>query len=246
MTAYVDGLPNNPTEMGTNWKAGLQGGIGRVNNAEESSTLNKNETYVIFVTDGNPNCYMGNNNDWHGSTGPGFNQQAYNAAVTYANQLGGSSHFYGVFVGDDDGYDHLDDLISNANGVGTIRGTNEEDLKEEFGKIAQTIIDNLGAGSVVVDDGIPTLSNVSANVSAGEAGGFEYYITPKNGTQSEWTDAPGASYSNSNGVTWNLSEARTLKDGWIYTLKFTVWPSQAAYDLIADLNNGKINYSDLT
>ena len=82
-------------------------------------------------------------------------------------------------------------------------------------------------------------SNISANVTAGEAGGFEYYITPKNGDQTVWEGAPGASYSNSNGVTWNLSEAGKLKDGWIYTLKFTVWPSQEAYDLIADLNNGK-------
>ena len=249
MLAYVNGLPDNPGDMGTNWKAGLQGGISRVNNAASSPSLSKNETYVIFVTDGNPNCYTDNNGNWHGSTGPGFNQQAYNAAVQYANTLGSSSNFYGVFVGDDAGYDHLDDLISGAGGVETINGRTTSAVEEAFHNIAQTIVDNLGAGNVVVDDGIPTLSNVSANVSAtvvDEEAGFEYYITPKNGTQTKWDEAPGASYSNDNGVTWNLSEAGTLKDGWTYTVKFIVWPSQAAYDLIADLNNGLKDYEDLT
>ena len=246
MTAYVSSLPNNPGDYGTNWKAGLLGGIGQVEDAEASPTLKKNDTYVIFVTDGNPNCYTDNYGGWHGSTGPGFNQNAYNAAVDPANTLGATSHFYGVFVGDDDGYDHLEDLITNAQGEDVINGSSTSAVEEAFRNIAQTIVDNIGAGNVVVDDGIPTLASVSANVAVGEAGGFEYYVTPKDGTQTAWADAPGASYSNANGVTWNLSDAGTLKDGWIYTLKFTVWPSQAAYDLIADLNNGLVEFDNLT
>ena len=245
MTAYVNGLPNNPNEYGTNWKAGLLGGRSRVENAASSSTLSKNETYVIFVTDGNPNCYTDNNGGWHGSTGPNFNQQAYNAAVATANWLGANSHFYGVFVGDDAGYDHLDDLISGAHGEAVIDGSTSSGIEAAFADIAQTIVDNLSAGNTVVDDGVPSLANVSANVSAGEAGGFEYYITPKNGTQTEWAEAPGASYDQSNGVTWDLGEAGDLQDGYTYTLKFKVWPSQEAYDLIADLNNGLKNYNDL-
>lgn len=246
MQNYVSGLPNNPTDMGTCWQAGLQGGIDRVQQAQSSASLRKNETYVLFVTDGNPNCYTDTSGNWHRAQSANFNQQAYNAAVANANNLGANSHFYGIFVGDSDGYTHLNNLITNAGGEGTINGVSTTAIDEAFEQIAQTIVDNLGAGSVVVDDGIPTLSNVSANVSAGEAGGFEYYITPKGGSQQVWTEAPGASYSNSNGVTWNLSEAGTLQDGWIYTLKFTVWPSQAAYDLIADLNNGLKDYDDLT
>ena len=234
MRAYVTGLPDSPNQYGTCWQAGLQGGRDRVGTAPAG-----NETYVLFVTDGNPNCYTDNNGRWHSSTGPNFNQNAYNAAVPNANWLGANSHLYGIFVGDAAGHDHLNDLITNAHGVRTINGTDEENLKDEFGEIAETIVDNLGTGSAILDDGVPSLSNISANVTAGEAGGFEYYITPKNGDQTVWEGAPGASYSNSNGVTWNLSEAGNLKDGWIYTLKFTVWPSQDAYDLIADLNNGK-------
>ena len=239
MRAYVTGLPDSPNQYGTCWQAGLQGGRDRVGTAPAG-----NETYVLFVTDGNPNCYTDNNGRWHSSTGPNFNQNAYNAAVPNANWLGANSHLYGIFVGDAAGHDHLNDLITNAHGVRTINGTDEENLKDEFGEIAETIVDNLGTGSAILDDGVPSLSNISANVTAGEAGGFEYYITPKNGDQTVWEGAPGASYSNSNGVTWNLSEAGNLKDGWIYTLKFTVWPSQDAYDLIADLNNGKTTMTE--
>lgn len=245
MRNYVNGLPNNPTDMGTCWQAGLQGGIDRVGQAQSDPQMSKNETYVIFVTDGNPNCYQDSSGGWHGASGPDFNQQAYNAAVPNANALGSSSHLYGVFVGDANGYGHLNDLITGAQGTTgdgyTVNGTSETQLKEAFGNIAQTIVDNLGSGSVVVDDGIPSLSNVSANVTGGEAGGFEYYITPKGGSQQEWDAAPGASYDESNGVTWDLGEAGTLKDGYVYTLKFTVWPSQEAYDYIADLNNGLVD-----
>ena len=244
MTAYVTGLPNSPSDYGTNWKAGLLGGRSRVENAAASPTLSKNETYVIFVTDGNPNCYTDNNGGWHGSSGPNFNQQAYNAAVATANWLGANSHFYGVFVGDADGYDHLEDLINGANGVDTINGSTTAAIEEAFANIASTIVENLGVGHTVVDDGIPALANISANVSGGEAGGFRYYITPKNGTEQEWEDHPGATYDQQNGVTWNLGEVGTLKDGWTYSLEFTVWPSQAAYDLIANLNNQTIKLTD--
>ena len=255
MTAYVTSLPNNPNDYGTNWKAGLLGGRSRVENATASSTLSNNETYVIFVTDGNPNCYTDNNGRWHGSTGPNFDQNSYNAAVATANWLGANSHFYGVFVGDADGFDHLEDLVTGANGEDVINGSNSQAIEDAFAGIAQTIKENLGAGNTTVDDGIPTLSNVSANVSAGDAGGFTYYIKPAGGQETEWVEgatgpddkgAPGASYDKNNGVTWNLGEVGTLKNDWVYSIEFTVWPSQAAYDLIADLNNGIVDFEDLT
>ena len=132
----------------------------------------------------------------------------------------------------------------------TINGTSTATIKSEFEQIAQTIVDNLGSKNVSVDDGVPSLSNISANITAGEADGFEYFITPAGEEQRPWVEgatgasdpgAPGATYDESNGVTWDLGEAGTLKNGWIYTVKFTVWPSQEAYDYIADLNNGLVD-----
>ena len=40
-------------------------------------------------------------------------------------------------------------------------------------------------------------------------------------------------------VVWDLSPLGVLKDGYKYEVDFVVWPKQDAYDLVADLNNGK-------
>lgn len=255
MLSYANGLPNNPTDMGTCWQAGLRGGYNIVTGeVAANNNLKNNATYVVFVTDGNPNCYSRNDDGtgrWIGATGPNYNAEAYQRAAYWANRLGPVCNFYGVYCGNsnDSGLGYLRDLISAANGgsdANFINGTSSSAIESAFENIATTIVNNLGAGGVTVDDGIPTLSNVSANVSAGEAGGFKYYIKPALGEETEWEDAPGATYSQTNGVTWDLGEAGELQNGWIYSLEFTVWPSQAAYDLIADLNNGKRNYSDLS
>ena len=263
MQGYADGLPDNPDDFGTCWQAGLRGGYNIVNTeVAGSDDLRKNATYVVFVTDGNPNCYAANNDGtgrWTGASGPGYNATAYNRAAYWANLLGPACNFYGVYCGNssDSGMGYLRNLITAANGsdANFIDGTSASAIESAFENIATTIVNNLGAGGVTVDDGIPTLSNVSANVSAGEAGGFKYYIKPVDGTETEWVKgatgdsdpgAPGATYSQTNGVTWDLGEAGELKNGWIYSLEFTVWPSQAAYDLIADLNNGLREYDELT
>ena len=265
MQGYADGLPgpDDVNDFGTCWQAALRGGYEIVTEeVPASNDLKNNATYVVFVTDGNPNCYTANNDgtgSWTGASGPGYNATAYSRAAHWADLLGPECEFYGVYCGnrDDSGYGYLEQLITNANGTNEnfINGTSTSAIEEAFQNIAQTIVNNLGAGGVTVDDGIPTLSNISANVSAGEAGGFKYYIKPAGGTETEWTKgatsdddpgAPGATYSNTNGVTWDLGEAGELKNGWIYSVEFTVWPSQAAYDLIADLNNGIKDWDDLT
>ena len=247
MEAYVSGLPSNPTDMGTCWQAGLRGGNVLAVEAQTNDDLKNNKTYVLFLTDGNPNCYANNDDgsgQWHGAQNANFSQAAYNASLNNAVALAGNSNLYGVFVGDAAGLEHLTDLITYAGGVQVINGNTASNMEEAFKSIAQTIVNDLGASNVTVDDGIPSLSNVSANVTAGEAGGFEYYITPAGESQEKWDDAPGATYDETNGVTWDLGEAGSLKEGWIYTLKFKVWPSQEAYDTIADLNNGLITMSD--
>ena len=44
-------------------------------------------------------------------------------------------------------------------------------------------------------------------------------------------------------VIWNMGENFMLEDGYTYKVRFKVWPSQEAYDLLADLNNG-VKYYD--
>ena len=47
-------------------------------------------------------------------------------------------------------------------------------------------------------------------------------------------------------VEWDLKEVGTLLNGVTYTVTFDVWPTQYTYDLIADLNNEKVKYEDLS
>ena len=72
-----------------------------------------------------------------------------------------------------------------------------------------------------------------------------------------WADAPSAVFVETNSpdpehperkekyVEWDLGQSM-LEDGVTYTVSFTVWPSQEAYNLVADLNNKIITWDDLT
>lgn len=59
----------------------------------------------------------------------------------------------------------------------------------------------------------------------------------------------GASYDGQT-VNWKLDRSNgsnyKLESGWTYEVSFTVWPTQRAYDLVADLANGTQRYSQLS
>ncbi|MBR6957857.1 MAG: hypothetical protein IKH73_05340, partial [Erysipelotrichaceae bacterium] len=64
----------------------------------------------------------------------------------------------------------------------------------------------------------------------------------------EGDDVPEATINANNAVIWDTHEANDdLEHGVYYSVTFTVWPKQEAYDLIADLDNGirKVTDSDL-
>ena len=170
------------------------------------------------------------------TSGSWWQQQTYHEDITVT---GLDDYLYGIYTGSDN-TSMLQTLINASGGEQTITATTPEDIETAFKSIATTITNKLGASEVTVDDGIPDLSSVSANVS-GEAGGFVYSKKNKDAddsTYTTWTDAPAASYTEANGVVWDLSEAKILDANTTYRLQFTVWPSQDAYDLLADLNNG--------
>ena len=257
---------------GTNWQAALRD----TQTMLAANARDDDMTYVIFLTDGEPSMRGLT------STNLATNGDLIDPALTEAKTIVGMPNiqFYGVFVGSDKGYKTLSNLVSNAGGVKTINGTDSPALNNEFAKIAETIINDLFANDVSVDDGVPSLSSVSSGVVEGGAGGYEYFrlypLTPNgsnytykvgetttdvtaaqvaagnaNGNVIEkqgdtyyieipWTEGyPGASYNQANGVTWDLSTV-SVQPGVTYRLKFKVWPSQEAYDTIADLNNGLI------
>ena len=226
---------NNSRYSMTNWQAPLTNALTILNSRNTA-----NHTYVIFVTDGEPNTYgLGNNvhyteDEYYGN----YNMtQANYAAVEAITQYSDIS-LYGVFCGSSSGFSTLETTVNDHGGVDTINGSDTPALTAAFEDIAHTIVEEMGASNVSVDDGVPSLSSVSAQTS-GEAGGFEYYKVDKDGNETAWAEAPGASYNQANGVTWDLSSVKVTPDV-TYRLKFTVWPSQEAYDTIANLNNGLI------
>ena len=56
---------------------------------------------------------------------------------------------------------------------------------------------------------------------------------------------PKATVAADGSVKWDLSELGVLENGVKYTVKFDVYPSQAAYDYIARIKNGDLDYEDL-
>ena len=60
-----------------------------------------------------------------------------------------------------------------------------------------------------------------------------------------WENAPEAEINANNAVVWDTNSANSeLEHGVYYSVKFTVWPRQEAYDLIADLDNGIVKVTD--
>ena len=266
----------------TNWESPLVNAL-TILNARNTN----NKTYVIFVTDGGSNAYNYSSNTSYGIFNHSYSNFNANtmttrntAAVKGITSLS-NVELYGVFCGDSDGYSLLNRTIMNNGGKQVINGSDANAMKTAFGDIAHTIVEEMGASNVSVDDGVPSLSSVSSGVVEGGAGGYEYFrlypltasgsnytykigetsytvtaaqvnagkdadgnvIEQKDGTyyiEIPWTEGyPGASYNQANGVTWDLSTV-PVQPGVTYRLKFKVWPSQEAYDTIADLNNGLI------
>ena len=134
-------------------------------------------------------------------------------------------------------------------------------MENAFKSITESIKSILGFGNVEVTDGITALTNAEMKVMQSvDPNSFKYYRyggeNNKYGNgyanKTEWTsrEADGcaaASYSKTDGaVHWDMGKEFQLENGVTYVVEFTVWPSQAAYDLVADLNNGLKTFDSLT
>ena len=139
--------------------------------------------------------------------------------------------------------------------------SNTQAMENAFKSITESIKATLGFGNVEMTDGITALTNAEMKVmQTVDPNSFKYYRyggeNNKYGNgyanKTEWAtrEADGcaaASYSESDGaVHWDMGETFQLENGVTYVVEFTVWPSQAAYDLVADLNNGLKTYASLT
>ena len=147
--------------------------------------------------------------------------------------------------------------------------TDEDELIQAFNDIEASIIALLGAGDVHITDGITSLTNLEAKVlETVDPNSFKYYryggwkTTTVDGEEVSTKDKYGADYEHktewttretdgcaaatyddeTESVQWNMGRNFQLEKDVTYVVEFRVWPSQTAYDLIANLDNGTKEY----
>ena len=134
----------------------------------------------------------------------------------------------------------------------------EESVKDGLRKAIKAKDNQIGELLRRVDDltrdvggiEIPTpVLGLEINRDGYSADDFTYKVTDADGKDvtSEITTLPAASYdSSSSSVNCDLSALGKLQKGYTYSVTFQVWPSQDAYNLVADLNAGTKTYDGLT
>ena len=262
----VNGLSAYPTTSnyaGTNWEDALQ-------KANAYSFGDSDKTYVIFVSDGNPSfrntrgtyhkyeswqvLHSDRWERWDSSYsslsvyGDGDDTNSTNVQRAYEQSLDEArsivdKHKELYTIGCFGNVDRMQDLTNYAydstNSDKYYSASDAAQLSKALNEIATAISNSLGQSNVTVTDGVTSLSTISANV-AGNPEGFIYKKNDK-----EWLDAPKAKIENHK-VVWDLSSIGSLENGAKYSVEFDVWPSQDAFDLVADLNNGKETYDSLS
>ena len=252
---YTSAVNNLNPDGGTNWEQALSV-------ANRMAVDSDAATFIVFVTDGDPTFRISrgdvtnNNLDmWSGSTyeyyrqnqvfGEGNNDSGgrnFDYAVDEVKSiLSKNKTFYTIGVSNE--VTKVQNLVNTAGGGSAYLATDSDALEEAFANITKSIKTTLGFGDVEVTDGITELSNVEMKMMHEvDPDSFTYYkITPSG--QAVWDPASEgaglASYDEETGaVKWDLGDGFQLEDGVTYMVTFRVWPSQDAYDLIADLNNG--------
>ncbi len=228
------------------------------------SQLNSNsarsgaQKYVIFFTDGEPN---------HSS---GFDQQVANSAIRAAGDLkskGTTIYSIGVLSGADPSADPTSRSTSRVNkymqavssnypnavsytslGEGNyLKGyykaaTSSSELSSIFADIFNDISQEQTVTDVSITDHLTGMTATA--LVDGKADNFTYTKTDADGNTFALENFPPASFSDGT-ITWNLGDT-VLDPAYTYTVTAKVWPSQDALDLVADLNNGTKQYSDLT
>ncbi|MBQ3272568.1 MAG: VWA domain-containing protein [Solobacterium sp.] len=219
-----------PGAGGTNWQAALQAAAQVLENKPDADP-----TYVIFMTDGEPTFYIGSTTVYNNRS---TSDPEYYTAVPYAKAIVDADYLmYDIFCSAST-TTLLHSLYTTSGAESYVMAETQTAIEEAFANVAQDMIDAIGSSNYAADDGVPELGSFDLDTIDGQLQLSEarYY---KNGAA--WADAPAAVPSAA-GVKWDLTSVGTLENGTVYSIEFEVWPSQAAYDMIADLNNGKRFY----
>ena len=242
--AFNRKIANLQQHTGTNWEDAMK--------AAKNMSSDGDPTYVVFLTDGKPTQYRDEHGkvQW-GTGGHGVPYYAYLNSLAPARQLVDSGRtLYGIYAFDGRA-ENLKSLINYAYDSAYAEdkyhfyAENVSDLEKALKQIETDIVTRVGFKNVSITDG---LTGWTGNMLVeGKSDGFTYSRSGgKYGNKGQnWTNGPKAVYSNGQ-VKWDLSSLGTLENGVTYKVSFTVWPKQAAYNLMADLHNGKVSYNDLS
>ena len=230
-------------------------------NAEASKEGGPDDTYVIFITDGTPTSYSGSNVT-----------TAQNAATDLNNNYGG---LHLVFAYGSDTSGNLQNLSHTGLYEAQSTEALVSALTSIIGQINnanayEQVVYNDGVTSLTTSLVAKDIDNITFKKyrTVIEENGKYYYedtydtnkteapaaniatTTDADGNSVKYDETTGLDYDadydfQNNALEWNVSDTR-LEKGWLYTCRFTVWPSQEAYDLVADLNNGNRAWSSLT
>jgi hypothetical protein len=113
-------------------------------------------------------------------------------------------------------------------------------INDVFADIIEDISKSFAYKNVEISDTMSSSTKTSLSI-AGHADDFVYYKNDKNGQLVEWAPevvpgdggAPHAVFDEATGsVSWDLSGIGRLENDMKYTVSFTVWPNQDAYDCV--------------
>ena len=220
---------------GTNWEDALQ-------KANGLSVREGAEVYVIFVSDGNPTFYVGGGSGQETSSNVSM---CYDKAKDDAKAVvNAGKNFYGIGVFGS--VDRMKNLVTDAGAPSGnyYSATDSASLQVAFADIISQITNALGYKEVKIEDGLTSMTSALVKT---DPTSFTYMRSGGSyGDGATWTpdDAQKAKYEGGK-VSWDLGNAQ-LENGVTYTVSFKVWPSQEAYDIVADLNNEITDYKDLT
>ena len=202
LDTFKSWVNNTSANGGTNWEEAL-------NSAKNYSFGDDNNTYVIFISDGNPTFRVSKNgyDDWnstyqaYGTGRSDPNNRNFNAAKTVADSIIASGKpFYSVGV--------FGDATAMQNLGGTYKDARDQAaLNAAFNDIVNAITNSLTLEGVKFTDGITDMTSIAA--VDGEVSNFKYFIKEKGGEEHEWADAPHAKYEGGN-VVWEIGN---LADG---------------------------------
>lgn len=204
---------------GTNWEAGLR----KAGDLLKSKRAGA-KAYVVFISDGVPGYYY---DQWGQTVGTdrGFNQSAYGAAVSQAQQLRnqGVSTVFSVSVG---GVTTMQQFAKDVNGSANGTYFNAADasqLKDLLNQILDKITTSTGYTGIVITDKL--------------SGYMDFAFDTKNPgtnvrvTTSDGSTAPKLTYEfDGKTITATFDPNFELKAGVTYTLHVHVKPTQQAFD----------------